>query len=166
MAGWRATTTAVLLATAPSLVHGAPCSLADLGWMAGAWRGDGPATRSEERWTLAPGGRLMGSAWELHTDRPGGVIEASTIQADEGAVNLSLRHFSSTLGQAREEKDAPMVFKAADCRRNTVVFDGQGPQLGEHMTYRRSGDTLNFVGDFIHQGKPLRVELAFERSGD
>ena len=144
----------------------APCALDDLRWMAGVWRGGEAASPSEERWTIAPGGRLMGSSWVLHTDRPGGVVEASSIQQDGDQIALRIRHFSSDLAEAREEKTAPMVFLASQCGAQSAVFDGQGERTGEHMTYSRAGDTLTFVGDFIHQGKPLRVEIKLTRAGD
>jgi hypothetical protein len=59
-----------------------------------------------------------------------------------------------------------MVFVAASCERETVVFDGLGPQAGEHMTYRRQGAHLRFTGDFIHQGKAFRAEITFKRRGE
>ena len=158
---------AILIASSLSqAAHAAPCRLADLRWMTGVWRSGDATTRSEERWAAGPDDRLMGSSWELHTDRPGGSVEASTIQPRGDGLALVLRHFSATLDQAREEKDAPMVFAVARCDASTVVFDGQGPQAGEHMTYHRAGGRLDFVGDFIHQGQPLRVELTFTRAGD
>ncbi len=155
-----------LLLTLAMPAEAAPCWLGDLHWLAGTWRSDTGSDRSEERWIIAPGDRLMGSAWLLHTDRPGGVVEASTIQSDGETMALRIRHFSGDLATAREEKDAPMLFTAAGCEADEITLDGQGPQAGEHMRYSRDGDTLHFTGDFIHQGKPLRVELEFKRTGD
>jgi hypothetical protein len=160
---------AVALATAVLGASGASaqnCTLAGLAWMAGAWRADGPTTRSEERWVAGPGGRLIGSSWLLHTDGPGGLIEANSIQEDAGSIILRLRHFNASLTMAREEKDAPMAFIAARCAPGEAVFDGQGPQAGEHMTYRRAGEKLTFIGDFIHAGQPIRAEIAFRLTGD
>jgi hypothetical protein len=142
----------------------APCQLTDLQWLSGTWRNTGQTTETEERWTVGPGGRLIGSSWLLHTDGPGGVIEALSIQDEGSVVSMHLRHFSSTLDQAREEKDAPMVFTAASCEAGTVVFDGQGTRAGEHMTYRRDGNRLSFIGDFIHNGQHIRAEETFERA--
>jgi hypothetical protein len=149
-----------------TVADAAPCKLSDLHWLKGIWRYDTATTQSEERWTIGLGDRLMGSSWLLHGDAPGGVIEASTIQNDGDNVAMRLRHFSSTLSLAREEKDAPMVFTAARCDASSVVFDGQGTQAGEHMTYRRNGDGLIFLGDFIHQGQPVHVEVDFTKAGE
>jgi hypothetical protein len=154
------------LAASP-VCQAAPCALTDLHWMAGVWRTDEPTTKSEERWVIAPNDRLMGSSWDLHTDKAGGVVEAETIQADgAGVIALKLRHFSADLDQSREEKSAPMVFAAARCEANTAVFDGQGEHAGEHITYHRAGDDLIFTGDFLHDGKPVQVVIDFKRAGD
>jgi hypothetical protein len=36
-------------------------------------------------------------------------------------------------------------------------------KAGERITYRRSGDELEFVGDFFRKGQPLRVEVRMQR---
>jgi hypothetical protein len=160
MIGGAALAGALMLA-GPSVA--APCQLASLGWMAGVWRHDTSDTQSEERWVVAPGGRLMGSAWELHPDRTGGVVESETIQDIDGAVVLRLRHSTADLGSAWEEKSAPMTFALASCDASKAVFDGQADHAGEHITYQRAGETLTFTGDFLHQGKPVQVVIAFRR---
>ena len=154
----------VVAALAGGPVSAAPCKLSDLQWMAGVWRNADGGAQTEERWSVAPGGRLMGSSWTLHADRPGGVIEALTIQDDGAGVAMRLRHFDATLDHAREAQDAPMVFVASDCGANSVVFDGQGAQMGEHMTYRRSGDDLLWTGDFLHGGQPVHVEVHSQKT--
>ena len=83
--------------------HAGTCKLADLHWLKGSWRADTATTQSEERWTIGPGDRLMGSSWLLHVDGPGGVIEAETIQSEGDAVVLRIRHFSANLALARED---------------------------------------------------------------
>jgi uncharacterized protein DUF6265 len=159
-------TALAVLTVALALAGGAraaPCALSDLGWIAGVWRDDTADTKSEERWVVAPDDRLMGSAWELHPGRPGGVVESETIQAVAGAVVLRLRHSTADLGAAWEDKTAPMTFALAGCGANQAVFDGQADHAGEHITYRRAGDTLTFTGDFLHQGKPAQVVITFEK---
>jgi hypothetical protein len=144
--------------------HAAPCQLPDLHWLVGDWRDDTADTQSEERWVAGPWDRLMGSSWSLHTNRPGGVVEAETIQANQaGAITLTLRHFSADLALSWEDKLSPMTFVAADCQPNTVVFAGQGDHAGEHMTYKRAGDTMTFTGDFLHGGKPVQDVEVFTR---
>ena len=154
--------TSLAMLAAPALA--APCGLADLGWMAGIWRYDTADTKSEERWVVAPGNRLMGSAWELHPDRAGGVVESETVQDVNGAIVLRLRHTSADLGSAWEDKTGPMTFALASCGASKVVFDGQADHAGETITYQRTGDTLTFTGDFLHAGQPVQVVIKFERA--
>jgi hypothetical protein len=138
-----------------------PCTLSALQWMAGTWRAGEGHTASEERWVSAPGGRLMGASWSLHDDKPTGVIEAMTLVEDNGRAVMRLRHFDSTLGHAREDKDTPMLFVTSNCTTNSVTLDGTGEQAGEHFIYTREGNKMKFVGEFIHGGQPIRVELEF-----
>lgn len=143
-----------------------PCGLAALHWFAGTWHSEDATSQAEERWVVAAGDRLMGSAWSLHPTGSGGVIEAMTIQEDEDGIALRLRHFSSDLKRSREEKEAPMVFRLESCADQSAIFAGIGPQEGEHIAYRRSGDRLSFIGDFIHGGQPVHVEIAMARRAD
>jgi hypothetical protein len=142
----------------------AACSLSDVQWMAGTWQSKDAKTIVEERWTAMPSGQLMGSAWSAHPGAAGGSAEAETILDDGGTITLRLRHFDPTLARAREDKDAPMVFVASFCEPKHVVFDGQGDKIGEHIAYRRSGDSYTFIGDFLPQGKPFHVEQTFAKA--
>lgn len=135
----------------------APCSLSGLHWMAADWNNAANPAGAQERWTLAPGGVLMGSSFEATPDGKG-YAEIMTIRDDNGSVRMILRHFDLALSRAWEERTAPMVFVASSCDDTSAVFDGQDDHLGEHLTYKRSGDTLVIVGDFLHHGKPDREE--------
>jgi len=140
-----------------------PCTLATLHWMEGSWRDASDNMQVEERWIVGPDDRLLGSSWLLHPGGAGGVIEAMTIVADGNGISFRIRHFSATLEHAREEKDEPMLFLATDCDENFVRFDGRGDRMGERISYRRDGERLQFVGEFIHDGKPLRAEETFTK---
>lgn len=135
----------------------APCTLAGLSWMAATWHSADNPGGSQERWTLAPGGVLMGSSFEAHADG-GGYAEAMTIRQNGPTINMVLRHFDIGLKHAWEERDAPMVFAASTCVKSSAIFDGQGDHAGEHLTYKRTGANLLIVGDFLHHGKPVHVE--------
>jgi hypothetical protein len=54
-----------------------------------------------------------------------------------------------------------MLFAVASCTANSVTLDGTGDQAGEHFIYTREGNRMKFVGEFIHGGQPMRVELLF-----
>jgi hypothetical protein len=143
----------------------ADCSLAALGFMAGDWQNSSNPRGAQERWVLAPGDVLMGGAWELPEGKAG-YAEIMTIrQDDKGAVVMLLRHFDGGLKRAWEERDAPMVFAASSCNKDAAVFDGQGDRAGEHLTYRRSGNDLLIIGDFLHHGKPDHEEWHMVRAG-
>jgi Domain of unknown function (DUF6265) len=154
----------LLTALSAQSAAAASCGLSDLQLLAGTWRDtDEPNVVTEERWVIGPGGRMIGSSWRLHTDSDGGVLESMIVVMANSKPTMQIRHFDSTLAHAREEKDAPMVFVASNCSDTSVVLDGTGPQTGEHFTYTRDGDTLKFIGDFIHDGKPVRAEAFFDK---
>jgi len=137
--------------------HAAPCTLTGLSWMAGDWHNAADPNGSEERWTVAPGGVLMGSAFEFGKDGKG-YAEALTVRQDGAAINMILRHFDVDLGRAWEERTAPMMFAAASCDEKSAVFDGQNEHAGEHLTYKRTAEGLTIIGDFLHRGKPAHME--------
>jgi uncharacterized protein DUF6265 len=155
----------VLLALALSSPAVAQCGAKDAAFLAGTWQARDDNDVTEERWALLPSGQLMGSSWSMHPSRPGGFAEAETIVDEGGALTLRLRHFDLPLAHAREETDAPMVFVASSCSSDAIAFDGQGDRTGEHIAYRRDGDKLTFVGDFLHAGKPVHVEATTMRVG-
>lgn len=155
---------ALALCTAASAIAD-PCTLRNLRWMEGTWRDSDKDSTAEERWVAGPNGQLIGSSWALHKDTSGGVIEAMALVEEEGRTVMRLRHFDSTLGHAREDKDAPMLFVATSCTRNSVTLEGTGEQSGERFVYTRDKKQLKLIGDFIHQGKPFHVELKFSAAG-
>jgi len=107
----------------------------------------------------------VGSSWEFPKGHSG-YAEVMTVRQDSSAIAMVLRHFDGRLSRAWEERDAPMVFTASSCERDSVVFDGQGHHVGEHLTYRRSGKNLLIVGDFLHHGTPDHEEWHMIRAGD
>ena len=55
-------------------------------------------------------------------------------------------------------------FTAVNCDASSAVFDGRGDHAGEHLTYKRSGDSLLIIGDFLHYGTPSRMEWRMTRA--
>jgi hypothetical protein len=148
---------ATLLAAGAVTVHAAPCTLAGLNWMAGDWHNATDPAGSQERWTLAPGGVLMGASFEFAKDGTG-YAEVMTVRQDGAAINMVLRHFDAALSKAWEERAEPMVFTAANCDGQSAVFNGVGDHVGEHLTYKRTAEGLTIIGDFLHHGKLTHVE--------
>jgi hypothetical protein len=142
-----------------------PCTLPAMSWMAGTWLNSADPKGSQERWVIAPGDVLMGSAWEFPAGHAG-YAEVMTIRTDGNRIAMFLRHFDGGLRQAWEERAAPMVFAASSCAADTAVFDGEGEHAGEHLTYTRAGGTLHIVADFLHHGKADHEEWHMLRSSD
>ena len=139
------------------------CAIGDVSFLQGAWlsvRGD---TRGEERWTLTAANTLAGSAWEANGSKVS-FAELLSIQAGDDGLEMHLRHFDGGLNHAWEDKDSPMRFRLASCDGASAVFEGLGDKAGERITYRRSGEELVFIGDFLRQGKPFKVELHMQRA--
>ena len=129
----------------------------------GEWQYEEGSTRGEERWSLTAANTWAGSAW-VTKDGTLTFAEALSILPQGGTIEMHLRHFDGTLKHAWEEKDSPMIFQLARCDAGPAVFDGTGDKMGEHITYRLSGDELQFIGDFLRKGKPFRVELRMRRA--
>jgi hypothetical protein len=142
-----------------------PCSLQAISWMAGSWHNASTPQEAQERWVVAPDGVLMGSAWQIPKGKSG-FAEIMTVRQDGNAISMLLRHFDGGLSKAWEERDAPMVFTVASCSGTSVVFDGQGSHIGEHLTYTRTDENLLIVGDFLHNGTAIRAEWRMIRAGD
>jgi hypothetical protein len=79
--------------------HAAPCTLTGFSWMTGDWHNSADRDGSEERWTLAPGGVLMSSAFEFEKSGKG-YAEALTVRQNGAAINMVQRYFDIDLGQA------------------------------------------------------------------
>jgi hypothetical protein len=125
--------------------------------MAADWHNASTPAAAQERWAAAPGGVLMGTSFES-SDNGKGYAELMTVREDGGSINMVLRHFDLALSKAWEPQAAPMIFTAASCGGTSATFDGQGDHAGEHLIYKRTGDTLLIVGEFLHQGKPDHEE--------
>src|SRR5580693_1635371 len=69
-----------------------PCTLAGLHWMAGTWLNSQDTSGAQERWVVAPGEVLMGSAWEFPKGHAG-YAEVMAIRQDGDGISMFLRHF-------------------------------------------------------------------------
>jgi hypothetical protein len=155
---------ALAVSALPATALADSCTLAKLAWFAGTWRDAANPQGSEERWVLAPGGVLMGTSWVFPAGGKAGFAEIMTVRSEGDAINMVLRHFDNALRGAWEERDAPMVFLATDCDAGRAVFDGIGARTGERLTYERNQQGLKITGDFVHDGKPSRVQWQMVRA--
>jgi Domain of unknown function (DUF6265) len=162
---WLGPVALLIFGAATSHASASACALADLRWMAGSWHNRTNPDRAQERWVSAPGGVLMGSAWEFPPEKSG-FAEIMTIRREGDSVIMILRHFDGGLMRAWEERAAPMIFSAVVCAGSSAIFDGQGDHIGEHLTYKRSGKNLLIIGDFLHGGTADREEWNMVRAED
>jgi hypothetical protein len=120
--------------TAPEGHVPPPAKVAQLGWLAGIWTGEGiggaPAT---EVYSPPGGGSVAGHF--VQQDGEGGVEFFEIMQIAEvgGSLVYRLKHFSDEL-VGWEEKDKYVFFPLVAIEPNAAYFDG--------LTLRRDGDTL------------------------
>jgi Domain of unknown function (DUF6265) len=139
------------------------CTVSDLAFMQGEWRSNDETTTGEERWVLTAANTLAGSSW-VTKGTAVTLVEALSIAPQNDRIEMHLRHFDGSLSRAWEDKESPMVFVLAQCDGQSAVFDGTRDKQGEHITYRRTQEGLIFVGDFLHGGKPVRVEVQMRKA--
>jgi len=107
----------------------------------------------------------MGSSWTF-PKKGAGFAEVMTITREGDQVLMRLRHFDRGIKAAWEEKSAPMIFALTKCEDHSAVFSGAENHAGERLTYTRSAASLTIVGDFIHDGSPLRLEFHLKKISD
>jgi hypothetical protein len=113
--------------------NAAPCTLPGLKWMAADWHNSVNPNGAQGRWNIAPGGVLIGSAFESRLEGKGHA-EIMTVRQDSGSIRwfcvISTGH---SVGPGKSGA-APMVFVASNCDGASAVFDGQDDHAGEHLT--------------------------------
>lgn len=115
----------------------APLRVADLGWLAGAWRGTLGGHAIEEHWSAPEGGETIGM---FRWDREPPIYELLLIEdAPEGAV-MRLRHFGPGL-VAWEEKEGALVFRPVEHGPCWALFAEEGDdEEATRLRYEREAD--------------------------
>lgn len=121
----------------PPAAEKAPLRVADLGWLAGAWRGTLGGAAIEETWSAPDGGEMLGM---FRWDREPPLYELLVIaDTPEGAV-MRLRHFGAGL-VAWEEKEGAVVFRPVDHGPCWALFAEEGDDEEEtRLRYAREAD--------------------------
>jgi hypothetical protein len=156
---------ATLLACTFPASSAAGCAIDDLVFLQGDWHYTYGSDIGAERWVLTAAHSLAGSSWEAKGAALS-FMEISTILPEGERLELHVRHFDGSLNHAWEDKDSPMIFALAQCDGHSALFDGTGAHAGEHITYRSSAHGLAFIGDFLHQGKPVHVEVNMSKASN
>jgi hypothetical protein len=141
--------TAALIAAVAAPVSGEPVpgkpKLSDLGWMQGAWHGEGLGGQIEEHWTAPSGGTMVG-AFRLVSDGKSGVIEYLMITEEPERIVYRFKHFRPDYGTW--EKEQPLEFTLISATPDEAIFHSEVPDQHSprRLTYRLSGgDSLLVV---------------------
>jgi hypothetical protein len=127
-----------------------PLRVADLGWLAGAWRGTLGGDAIEEHWTAPDDGEMVGV---FRWARRPPIYELLLLEDDPQGAVMRLRHFGPRL-VAWEEQDAALVFRASGHGRCWALFREEGDdEEGSRLRYRREA------------GGDLVIELIERRDG-
>ena len=103
--------------------------IADVGWMAGYWRGPGLGGDCEEIWSLPAGDRMQG-IFTLSRDGALTFSEAMTLVEEEGSLVLKVKHFTPEF-VGWEEKEDYVSFPLVKLGEDEAYFRG--------LTFRRTG---------------------------
>jgi hypothetical protein len=144
-----------VLATAqdPPSSHPSRVDLAELAWLEGHWVGESDGVSTEEIWTSADGGIIVG----LHRDVfPSGkaFFEFLLITAtEEGIVYLA-----SPMGRD------PTSFALEKLDGQLAVFSNPEHDFPQRIIYRRDGDHLHARIEGEEQGQPRSAECVWQRT--
>jgi len=108
----------------------AKATISDIAWLTGAWSGTGLGGVSEEVWSKANNGVMVGT-YRLIVDNKPVFYEMMWMIEVEGTIILRLKHFSPEL-VGWEEKDKTVDFKFVDKQGDRMRFSG--------LTFEKVGD--------------------------
>jgi hypothetical protein len=128
-------------------------SLGDVAWLAGRWNGTGLGGATEETWSAAAGGSMMGM-FRLVKGEAVVFYEFFVLVEEAGSLLLKLKHFNADLTGWEERADA-VTFRLVKVTPDGIWFDG--------LTYRREGsDTLRAFVAIRNRADGSVREEAFE----
>ena len=129
-------------------------SIADMAWYAGRWTGTGLGGWTEEIWSPARDGTMMGMYRMVKDGKPI-FYELLLIAEENGSLAIKLKHFHADL-RGWEERDASLRFPLVAKRNGRIYFDG--------MTFERVGtDRVKVYLAIEHKDGSVREEI-FEYS--
>jgi hypothetical protein len=99
-----------------------PATLSSLAWLQGHWVGEGLGGVSEELWSPAAGGTMMGMYRLLKDGKPV-FYEFLMLVEENGTVAMKLKHFNPDF-TGWEEKTGFVTFKLVAVEDRAVHFDG------------------------------------------
>ena len=136
--------------------------LKDVAFIAGHWRGESPGIVIEEVWLPAQG-EAMYSLFRMVRDGKTQFTELQAIEQRGKEIVLLLRHFNPGL-IAREDKEAPLVWRLETFERNRAVFHQQGADTRLEYRLEKTGKlTVTLIKE--HEGKTVRTPFQYQRVG-
>lgn len=99
-----------------------PATIGAMAWLAGHWQGEALGGLSEEIWSPARAGSMMGMYRLLKDGKPA-FYELLTIVEEQGSLVLRLKHFNPDL-TGWEEKQKTVDFPLVAVGEGAVHFEG------------------------------------------
>lgn len=115
--------------------------LADLAWMAGAWKGPGLGGVAEEHWTRPSGGSMLGMFRLVNGKGKASVFELILIEQVDDQIVYRFRHFGPG-HKPWEPPDKPLTFDLVRLSANEALFESNVQTDPKRLTYRRDDDKL------------------------
>lgn len=121
-----------------------------LSWLVGHWKGEALGGVTEEIWSPAMEGAMMGS-FRLVSKGVIKFYELMTITEEDNSLILRIKHFDSQL-KGWEEKDESEEFKLVEAQANKLYFNG--------LTFEKvNADEINIY--VIFDNKEGQEEMKF-----
>lgn len=144
--------------TSANAMDGPMASLADLGWLAGSWEGEGiEGAPALEAYASAAGGQMVGHFRQLNKDGSVMFYEIITIVEEGSSLAYRLKHFNADL-TGWEEKDKVTAFPLTATGKDRWDFSG--------LVYERTGpDAMTATVRVTEGGKEETLVFRFRRNG-
>lgn len=128
------------------LLAAGPAAAADFDWLAGRWCADADGVQTEEIWTDAAGGLVLG----MHRDVPGAGKSAFEF--------LRIEYGGDTATYvAQPGGSAPTRFERVRHGATDVLFANPQHDFPKRIGYRRTGDVMDvWIDDGSDDGQSMR----------
>lgn len=139
-------------------------SVDDFAWLAGHWRGEREGELIEESWLPPAHGVMLGMFRWVSAEGELRVYELMTLEPEDGAPVLKLRHFNAGL-VAWEDKDGALTFHLAPgstASRPTFVGEEEGQKL--RLTLESpTPDTYTAKLEILSGAEPQVLDFLYRR---
>lgn len=131
-------------------------TIADLAWLAGAWRMEHDGQRFDEHW-LPPAGGTMAAVSRASSAAGTSLYELSAIEPGEGgALVLRIRHFSPGLVPWNSEAKGPGEWTLVRCQSQEAVFENPALPFPRSISYRIDADGVLVARLAPAEGSPRK----------